>query len=83
MSAYSVAEAKNNLSQLIDRALKGEGVVITRHGAPVVEMRAVKLPPRPLTGTDIEWLASRRVPARPGVETPSQSLAALRDDDTI
>ena len=28
MASYSVADAKNNLSQLIDRALKGEGVVI-------------------------------------------------------
>ncbi len=83
MSAYSVAEAKNNLSELIDRALKGEGVVITRHGTPVVEMRAVKPAPRPVTDADIEWLASRRVPARPGVETPSQSLAALRDEDPV
>ena len=81
MSAYSVAEAKNNLSELIDRALKGEGVVITRHGTPVVEMRAVRPVPLPLTDTDIEWLASRRATARPGVETPSQSLAALRDED--
>jgi antitoxin (DNA-binding transcriptional repressor) of toxin-antitoxin stability system len=83
MSAYSVAEAKNNLSELIDRALKGESVVITRHGTPVVEMRAVKPAPRPVTDADIEWLASRRVPVRPGVETPSQSLAALRDEDPV
>ena len=83
MSAYSVAEAKNNLSELIDRALKGEGVVITRHGTPVVEMRAVKPAPRPLTAADIEWLAARRAPARAGVETPSQSLAALRDEDAV
>jgi antitoxin (DNA-binding transcriptional repressor) of toxin-antitoxin stability system len=83
MSAYSVAEAKNNLSELIDRALKGEGVVITRHGAPVVEMRAVKPAPEPITDMDIDWLASRRLPARPGFETPSQSLAALRDEEAM
>jgi prevent-host-death family protein len=42
MSTHSVAEAKNQLSRLIDRALAGEPVVITRHGHPVVEIRAVK-----------------------------------------
>jgi antitoxin (DNA-binding transcriptional repressor) of toxin-antitoxin stability system len=35
---HSVVEAKNQLSELIDRALNGEGVIITRHGRPVVEL---------------------------------------------
>ncbi len=83
MTAYSVAEAGPNLSELIDRALNGEGVVITRHGRPVVEIRAVDCAPLQVTDRDIEWLASRRSPAREGVETPSQSLAALRDDGEL
>jgi antitoxin (DNA-binding transcriptional repressor) of toxin-antitoxin stability system len=83
MSAYSVAEAKNNLSELIDRALKGEDILITRHGRPVVEMRAVKPAPSPVTEMDIEWLASRRMPGLQGVETPSLSLWALRDEDGV
>ena len=81
MVTYSVAEAKNNLSELIDRALDGDDVVITRHGAPVVEVRAVKPAPATVSAADIDWLAARRIPARAGVETPSQSLAALRDED--
>jgi len=32
MSTHGVAEAKNHLPELIDRALKGEAIVITRHG---------------------------------------------------
>ncbi len=32
MASYSVAEARNNLSKLIERAEKGETVEITRHG---------------------------------------------------
>jgi len=36
---HSVAEAENRLPELIDRALAGEGVTITRHGRPVVELR--------------------------------------------
>jgi prevent-host-death family protein len=39
ISKHSVIEAKNQLSALIERALKGERVVITRHGQPVAEIR--------------------------------------------
>ena len=45
MKTYSVAEAKNQLPKLIDRALAGEEVVITRRGKPVVELKQV--PARP------------------------------------
>ncbi|HXT22537.1 MAG TPA: type II toxin-antitoxin system prevent-host-death family antitoxin [Thermoanaerobaculia bacterium] len=38
MTAYSVAEAKNTLPKLIDRALQGEEVVITRHDRPVARL---------------------------------------------
>lgn len=41
MTAFSVADAKDTLPRLIDRALAGEEVVITRHGKPVVEIRPV------------------------------------------
>jgi antitoxin (DNA-binding transcriptional repressor) of toxin-antitoxin stability system len=34
MSDHSIAEAQNSLPELIDRALRGEGVVITRNGTP-------------------------------------------------
>lgn len=42
MARYGVAEAKDGLPALIDKALAGEEVVITRHGRPVVELRAVE-----------------------------------------
>ena len=41
MARYSVATTKNNLSRLIDKALAGEEVVITRHGKPTVAMSVV------------------------------------------
>ena len=41
MPHYSVATSKDKLSSLIDRALAGEEVVITRHGKPTVELRVV------------------------------------------
>jgi prevent-host-death family protein len=61
MSTHSVAEAKNQFSRLIDRALKGEEVVITRRGQPVIELTPVRPTPRPITDADIEWLRARRV----------------------
>ena len=41
MGTYSVAKAKNRLPALIDKAIEGEEVVITRHGKPVAELRHV------------------------------------------
>jgi len=42
MARYGVAEAKDSLPSLIDKALAGEEVVITRHGTPLVEVKAVR-----------------------------------------
>ena len=36
MSTYSIAQAKDQLSKLVDEALNGQQVTITRHGKPVV-----------------------------------------------
>lgn len=41
MPHYSVATTKDRLSSLIDKALAGEEVIITRHGKPTVELRMV------------------------------------------
>jgi prevent-host-death family protein len=60
MTDYSVAEAKARLSELIDRAEKGEGVVITRHGKPIVEIKPVAPQPKRVTQADLDWLAERR-----------------------
>ena len=45
MATYSIAEAKNALPRLIDRALAGEDVVITRRGTVVAEIRPRKTDP--------------------------------------
>jgi prevent-host-death family protein len=37
-----VLEAKNRLSELIERAERGEQIVITRHGQPAVEFTPVR-----------------------------------------
>ena len=42
MASYSIAEAKNQLPSLINKAIDGEEVVITRHGKVVAEIRPRK-----------------------------------------
>ncbi len=81
MSAHSVAEAKNQLSRLIDRALNGEPVVITRHGHPVVEIRPVKPPVRHTAKEALAWLEGRRVKLRGAGEDPAELITRLRDED--
>jgi prevent-host-death family protein len=80
MTQHSVAEAKNRLSDLIDRALAGEDVVITRHGHPVVELKAIRPSARPLSRDDLTWLAARRV--RSSATTDAGTfLSRMRDED--
>ena len=47
MPSYSVATSKDHLSSLIDKALAGEEVVITRRGKPAVKLVAATADPPP------------------------------------
>jgi prevent-host-death family protein len=80
MKTYSVAEAKNQLPKLIDKALAGEEVVITRRGKPVIELKPVSVRPAPSKAIH-EWLFAR-TRARPGVGLTSvQILDLLNETD--
>jgi antitoxin (DNA-binding transcriptional repressor) of toxin-antitoxin stability system len=81
MGRHSVAEAKNKLPELIDRALKGEDVVITRHGRPVVEIKALPAAPRHITPEDIEWVAARRMKVRGSKTNAGELLRKMRDEE--
>jgi antitoxin (DNA-binding transcriptional repressor) of toxin-antitoxin stability system len=82
MTQYSIADAKNNLSELIDRALKGEGVVITRHGRPVIEFKPIQLLAQPVTKNDLDWLAARRLhPKRKPKEEAGTLVSRMRDEE--
>ncbi|HET7514886.1 MAG TPA: type II toxin-antitoxin system prevent-host-death family antitoxin [Gaiella sp.] len=43
-----VTEARQRLTEILDQVLAGENVVVTRHGAPVAEIVAVRPGPRPV-----------------------------------
>jgi antitoxin (DNA-binding transcriptional repressor) of toxin-antitoxin stability system len=81
MSAHSVAEARNHLSELIDRAMKGEPVVITRHGTPVVEIKAVGRQGRPMTKADVDWLRENIVEPSVPDDDPVSIVERMRDED--
>lgn len=81
MAKHSVAEAKNSLSELIDRALEGEGVVITRHGKPVVELKPIPPAPRPITAADLDWIAARRAGRKPAAIDAGTLVSQMRDEE--
>ena len=80
MGKHSVVEAKNRLSELIDRALKGEGVVITRHGRPVVELKPIRPASKPITSEALDWLRANRVGRRMPREDAATTVRRMRDE---
>jgi prevent-host-death family protein len=83
MASYSVAEARNRLTQLIAAAERGEQVTITRHGRPVVEIRPLGQAGAPMTLEDFDRLQARvaalDVPTLP--EAGADLLRRMRDGD--
>lgn len=78
MASYSVAEAKNQLPQLIDRARAGEEVVITRRGRFVARLTAD--PPAELgLPVDLEWLDRVRVQTLKPVDA-TELIRQMRDE---
>jgi prevent-host-death family protein len=82
MTDYSVAEAKAKLSELIERAERGEGVVITRHGKPVAEIKPVAPAPKRMTQADLDWLAERRkqIKVRKGGPNAVEVIRQMREE---
>lgn len=81
MAVYSLAEAKDQLSRLVDEALAGEPVTITWHGKPVVNLTPASPPPKPLTREDIAEMR-RRAESRPSLGADSVTLVReMRDED--
>jgi prevent-host-death family protein len=82
MSAYSVADAKATLPALINRALAGEEVIITRHGKPVAELRPAPtaLPDPKRAAAAYARLRARRLNLGPGTPTSVELLNMIYDD---
>lgn len=81
MTDHSVAAARNHLSELIDRAMAGETVTITRHGHPVAELKPVAKQGRPMTEESIEWIRRRRVRPANRDNDPRSFVERMREED--
>ena len=81
MGTYSVAEAKNRLPELINRALKGEGVVITGTARSVVELKPIPEAARPVSVADLDWLAARRIRIGRKTSDAGEFVSAMRDEE--
>lgn len=77
MSMFSVVEAKAHMSELLNRAQKGEEVVITRRGEPIVQWAPV-LHPKP--GIDFARLRALRA-AMPKAKKPAIKLVRKMRDE--
>lgn len=80
MAEYSVADAKNRLPTLIDKAEAGEQVVITRHGHPVAELRPVPSA-KPRSVSSYAWLKQRRAAREPIGMTSVELLNMVYEDE--
>ncbi len=72
MPIYSIAKAKDNLSKLVDEAVAGQEVAITRHGKVVAYLRSaaerpIRQPPHELV-REILAFAKKRPLEEPGVD---------------
>ena len=80
MSTHDVAETAAELPRLIDRALKGESVVISRGGQPVVELRPIPPPPTALTRADLDWIDAHRVGGAQAGAGAADEVRRMRDE---
>lgn len=76
----TVSDAKAQLTDLVRRAERGEEVVLTRHGQPIVTLKPVGVALKQNTSATMEWLLKNRITPKAGHETPMESLQALRDE---
>jgi prevent-host-death family protein len=59
MAEIGAFEAKNKLSELLDRVERGERIVITRHGKPVAELSPVAVSEERRQRADEAWQRMR------------------------
>jgi prevent-host-death family protein len=79
MANYSVATTKDKLSSLIDKALAGEEVVITRHGKPTVSLHVVQPVAKPVK-KGLAWLKERRDALQPLNVGGADIVAEMRSE---
>jgi prevent-host-death family protein len=82
MPFYSIAQAKDQLSRLVDEAIAGEQVTITRHGKPVAELRPAIAGGAGRPSPElIDELAKRAKTLPPLGQSTADIVRRMRDED--
>ena len=78
MKTVNLAEAKADLSELVEYAAGGESVQILRRGKPVAQLTPIRAPRKPI---DVEML--RRVAAKMPLQSESAGdfIRRMRNSD--
>ncbi|MGH6956784.1 MAG: type II toxin-antitoxin system Phd/YefM family antitoxin [Caulobacteraceae bacterium] len=76
MTTVSLAEAKAQLSRLIDLAQSGEAICITRRGKPVAQITAARAPRKKV---DVAALARLTETMTPESESAGTFVRKMRD----
>jgi len=79
MTVVNTHQAKTNLSRLLERAAKGEDIVIARAGKPVARLVPVAVAGKPRR---LGWLKGKlKIPADFDAPLPDSMLAAFEGRD--
>lgn len=78
MPTISLADAKAQLSKLVDDVEAGGSIEITRRGKPVARLTAVAGPRKPIDAAALKAL-TEAMPAQP--ESAAELVRAMRDGD--
>lgn len=81
MPSYSVAQAKNELSHLIVKAMNGEHVVITKRGVPVIEFVPKRTSVERCDGDPLERLRELHQYMKPSGLTSVELLNQMYEED--
>jgi prevent-host-death family protein len=79
MHVSNISDAKTHLSQLINRALAGDEVIISRFDQPLVKLTPIQLDTTPRVGG--QWAG--KVQYHASVEEMDKEVEALFDASTI
>lgn len=78
MGNINLADAKAHLSEVIDRAIAGESLYITRRGKPVARITAAETPRRPI---DLAALRALTDATPMQAESAGNFVRRMRDED--
>ena len=78
MDAFSLADAKAHLSELVDRVAAGDSIIITRRGKTVAQLTAVTRPRKPI---DAALLNALTATLPPQAESAAEVVRSMRDGD--